>query len=204
MYNLENKCLLIYFLVWYKDTIGHCRGGNPLPSLAQWDCSLGTITRCECEQACTANPDCAAFDQVSSADPSECCIFGEGNTGDGNSWRTCFLKQTGLFCYKFRTLNSQIQNISKSPTHKSICINMFVVSRCEDFNGIQPTNGQLFCCATGCGNCVQSNACKNRPGGEQSCCRSGVPVEQRCGKNGQRAPCHLEPIGKMFIRLYVM
>ena len=79
---------------------------------------------------------------------------------------------------------------------------MFLVSRCEEFNGIQPYDwnpAKLFCCPPGCGTCGGGD-CGTRPGGEQSCCRRGIPEEQICGANGQMAPCHLEQIGKKFIR----
>ena len=88
---------MYYFLVAstlsYTDTTGYCRGGNRWPSGSLWDCSPGTLSRTDCENACTANSLCAAFDQPSFGSSGECCLFKDGNTGDGNSGRTCSLKQ---------------------------------------------------------------------------------------------------------------
>ena len=80
------------------------------PSGSIWDCSPGALTRSDCEQACNTNSDCASYDGVSNVDYGECCLFMEGNTGNGNSRRTCFVKQPGMCVVKilqFKDSNSE-------------------------------------------------------------------------------------------------
>ena len=92
----------------YTDTVGYCRGGKVWPSGTFWDCNSGSLSKPDCEQACNGNSECAAYDRDPNVDVGECCLFMEGNTGDGNSGRTCTVKQSGTFVIKishFRLLN---------------------------------------------------------------------------------------------------
>ena len=81
----------------YTDTSGYCRGGKVWPSGSLWDCNYGSLTQPDCELACNTHSECAAYDRISNVHVGECCLFMEGNTGDGNSGRTCTVKQSGIF-----------------------------------------------------------------------------------------------------------
>jgi hypothetical protein len=87
------------------------------PAGTAWDCSPGLITRKECERACSANSDCAAFDQPSNVGSGvgECCLHMEGTRGDGGSSGTCSFKPTGnivimVFKDRFPLFLNHIEN----------------------------------------------------------------------------------------------
>mmetsp|Transcript_50297 Transcript_50297/g.90271 ORF Transcript_50297/g.90271 Transcript_50297/m.90271 type:complete len:192 (+) Transcript_50297:192-767(+) len=85
---------------WTK-TDGSCRGGKRWPNGKLWDCiwkTRGKITLQECKDACATETDCAAFETSltptsSSTDKGKCCLFKEGNSGNGKNRRKwCYLK----------------------------------------------------------------------------------------------------------------
>ena len=65
------------------------------------------------------------------------------------------------------------------------------IDKCEEFDGISYKGNKTTCCAKQCGACGESG-CSKRPGGSTKCCSGAIPQNQRCGINGQRAPCHIE------------
>ena len=70
------------------------------------------MTREECKQACNDNLECAAFGEKANVSRSPCCLSMEGNRGNGDSRRKCWVKQTGIFGgIKCRPLDYQIQII---------------------------------------------------------------------------------------------
>jgi len=85
---------------WTK-TDGICRGGQRWPNGKLGDCiwkTRGKITLQECKDACATETDCAAFETSltptsSSTDKGKCCLFKEGNSGNGKNRRKwCYLK----------------------------------------------------------------------------------------------------------------
>jgi hypothetical protein len=88
---------LFFISTAYIETVGECRGGQLWPSGEEYECTKTKKTRTECERACTANSDCAAFDMHSTSENENCCLFKEGGTGNGGSAKKCFLKIPGIF-----------------------------------------------------------------------------------------------------------
>jgi len=85
---------------WTK-TDGNCRGGASWPDGQLWDCisaTRGQMALQECKDACANELDCAAFDTtVTPTSPptakGDCCLFKEGNSGNGAQTWWCYLKQ---------------------------------------------------------------------------------------------------------------
>ena len=84
----------------YTDTVGYCRGGKVWPSGSLWYCFSVLLTKAHCEEACNLNPDCAAYDTFPNVDQGICCLFMNGNTGNGDSRKVCSVKQSGTFVIK--------------------------------------------------------------------------------------------------------
>ena len=84
----------------YLDTLGFCRGGNVWPSGTVWDCTPGSLTRADCAHACNTKSGCSAYDGHANVDFGECCLFSEGNTGNGDPGMTCSVQRSGIFVIK--------------------------------------------------------------------------------------------------------
>jgi len=79
----------------FEITQGYCRGGPNWSSGSLWACFDYRATISQCEERCSANEECGAFDINVGPDwgsTGQCCLFKAGNTGDGNRGRWCHLK----------------------------------------------------------------------------------------------------------------
>lgn len=81
----------------YTQTSGKCRGGPNWPGRNQvMYCVKGddgnrvVITQDACEQLCNDNENCGAYGRHDQ-ELSTCCLFQEGNTGNGDGGRFCFV-----------------------------------------------------------------------------------------------------------------
>ena len=80
---------------YYEETVGNCRGGENWPGLSTtYYCILDSdMSLEECQSECDGSADCGAFDLPATDPPSgKCCLFKEGNTGNGSNNRKCFVE----------------------------------------------------------------------------------------------------------------
>lgn len=85
--------------VW-TTSVGVCRGGPSWKAAGgpEYHCVDGKYTESACKDLCVQTEACAAIDLDSNAvrigEASECCLFREGNMGNGQAGRDCMLLST--------------------------------------------------------------------------------------------------------------
>jgi hypothetical protein len=76
----------------YESSVGFCRGGLNYPGETHiWKC-LGQRSFDGCQLECDSDPNCFAFDRGDTSSQSSCCLFGRGNSGNGDASMRCYTK----------------------------------------------------------------------------------------------------------------